>query len=49
MLGNVLLLILDTAFGFITLMLLARFFMQWQRVSFRNQVGAFVVVRRGYA
>lgn len=43
MLGNVLLLILDTAFGFITLMLLARFFMQWQRVSFRNQVGAFVV------
>ncbi|NMF91088.1 YggT family protein [Aromatoleum petrolei] len=43
MLGNVLLLVLDTAFGFITLMLLARFFMQWQRVSFRNQVGAFVV------
>ncbi|NMG45749.1 YggT family protein [Aromatoleum toluvorans] len=43
MLGNVLLLILDTAFGFITLMLLARFFMQWQRVSFRNQIGAFVV------
>lgn len=43
MLGNVLLLILDTAAGFLTLMLLARFFMQWQRVSFRNQVGQFVV------
>lgn len=43
MLGNIFLLVLDTAVGFITLMLLARFFMQWQRVSFRNQIGAFVV------
>jgi YggT family protein len=43
MLGNVLLLVLNTAFGFLTLMLLARFFMQWQRVSFRNQIGQFVV------
>lgn len=43
MLTNILLLILDTAVGFITLMLLARFFMQWQRVSFRNQIGQFVV------
>ena len=43
MLGNVLLLILDTAVGFLTLVLLARFYMQWQRVSFRNQVGQFVV------
>ncbi|QDF98853.1 hypothetical protein CJ010_21080 [Azoarcus sp. DD4] len=43
MLTNILLLILDTAAGFITLMLLARFFMQWQRVSFRNQIGQFVV------
>lgn len=43
MLGNVVLLILDTAVGFLTLMLLARFFMQWQRVSFRNQIGQFVV------
>jgi YggT family protein len=43
MLGNVLLLIVDAAFGFVTLMLLARFFMQWQRVSFRNQIGQFVV------
>jgi len=43
MLGNVLLLVLNAAFGFVTLMLLARFFMQWQRVSFRNQIGQFVV------
>ena len=43
MFGNVVLLILNTAVGFLTLMLLARFFMQWQRVSFRNQIGQFVV------
>lgn len=43
MLGNIILLILDVAFGFMTLLLLARFFMQWQRVSFRNQIGHFVV------
>jgi YggT family protein len=43
MVGNILLLVLNAAFGFITLMLLARFFMQWQRVSFRNQIGQFVV------
>jgi len=43
MLANVLLLILNTVVGFITLMLLSRFFMQWQRVSFRNQIGHFVV------
>lgn len=43
MLANVILLIVNTAVGFITLMLLARFFMQWQRVSFRNQIGQFVV------
>jgi YggT family protein len=43
MLTNILLLIVDTAGGFLTLMLLARFFMQWQRVPFRNQIGHFVV------
>lgn len=43
MLANILLLILDAAGGFLTLMLLARFFMQWQRVPFRNQIGHFVV------
>ena len=43
MLGNILLVVLDAVFGFITMMLLARFFMQWLRVSFRNQIGQFVV------
>lgn len=43
MLANILLLVLDVAGGFLTLMLLARFYMQWQRVSFRNQLGQFVV------
>lgn len=43
MLGSILLLLLNFAFGFITMLLLARFFMQWQRVSFRNQIGQFVV------
>lgn len=43
MLKNILLLIVDTAGGFLTLMLLARFFMQWQRVPFRNPMGQFVV------
>ncbi len=40
---GILLLILNVAFGFITLLLLARFFMQVQRVSFRNQIGQFVL------
>lgn len=43
MLANILLLILDVAASFLTLMLLARFYMQWQRISFRNQLGQFVV------
>ena len=43
MMTNILLLILSTAGGFLTLMLLARFYMQWQRISFRNQIGQFVV------
>lgn len=43
MLANILLLVLDVAGGLLTLMLLARFYMQWQRVSFRNQLGQFVV------
>jgi YggT family protein len=43
MLVNLLLLILNFAGGFLSLMLLARFFMQWQRVSFHNQVGQFVI------
>lgn len=43
MLGNILLLVLEVAFGLLTLMLLARFFMQWLRVPFHNQVGQFVL------
>lgn len=43
MLNNILLLILDTAGGFLTLMLLARFHLQWQRLSFRNPLGHFVI------
>jgi YggT family protein len=35
--------IAEAVIDFFTLMLLARFFMQWQRVSFRNQIGAFVI------
>lgn len=43
MFANILLLIADVVGGFLTLMLLARFYMQWQRISFRNQIGQFVV------
>lgn len=42
MMTNLLLLIINAAATFLTLMLLARFFMQWQRVSFHNQLGQFV-------
>ncbi|MBS1226906.1 MAG: hypothetical protein H6R17_183 [Proteobacteria bacterium] len=35
--------LLDTLVGFVTFALLLRFYMQAFRVSFRNQVGAFVV------
>jgi len=43
MLANILLLVVNAAGGFLTMMLLARFYMQWQRISFRNQIGQFVV------
>ena len=43
MLGNIVLLVVNFVFSFITLVLLARFFMQWQRVPFRNQIGHFVL------
>ena len=42
MLGNLLLLVLEAVLGFFALLLIARFYMQWSRVSFRNQVGHFV-------
>ncbi|MCL2643929.1 MAG: YggT family protein [Betaproteobacteria bacterium] len=43
MLAQIVLLISGTVLGFITLALLARFFMQWGRVSFRNPIGQFVI------
>ncbi|MBA4743383.1 MAG: YggT family protein [Azoarcus sp.] len=43
MLGTILLLLLNFVFGAFTLLLLARFFMQWQRVPFHNQMGHFVL------
>lgn len=42
MLTNLLLLVVDTVVTFLTVVLLLRFYMQWMRVSFRNQLGAFV-------
>jgi len=43
MLTNLLLLILEAVSGFFVILLLARFYMQWLRVSFRHQLGRFVV------
>lgn len=43
MLGSILLLLLNFAFSAFTLLLLARFFMQMQRVPFHNQLGQFVL------
>jgi len=42
-LTNLLLLILEAVTGFFVFLLLVRFYMQWLRVSFRNQLGQFVV------
>jgi len=46
---QIVLLITGTAFGFITLALLARFFMQWGRVSFRNPIGQFIAAVTDWA
>ena len=46
---QIVLLIASTEFGFITLALLARFFMQWGRIPFRNQVGHFVIAVTDWA
>ena len=43
MLSDVLLMITDAIVGFFTLVLLSRFYMQWMRVGFRNQLGFFVM------
>lgn len=44
-----LLFLLDAVIGFFTLLLLARFFMQLNRVSFANQIGHFVVQLTNWA
>jgi len=43
MLSQILQFLIDTIAGFLVFLLLARFHFQWLRVSFRNQVGEFVV------
>jgi YggT family protein len=43
MLAQILLFILDTVCGFLTLALLVRFALQWARASFRNPLGQFIV------
>lgn len=43
MLGNLMLFILEAVIGFFSFLLVARFYMQWARVSLRNQIGHFVV------
>lgn len=49
MLINLLLMVLHTVASFVTTLLLARFYMQWARVSFRNQLGAFVIQTTDWA
>jgi YggT family protein len=43
MLGQIVFLLINFVFSAFTILLLARFFMQWQRVPFRNQLGQFVL------
>ncbi|MFA7278861.1 MAG: YggT family protein [Sterolibacterium sp.] len=49
MLAQLLYQVLDWLFGFITLALLARFFMQWARAPFRNPLGEFVIAVTDWA
>ncbi len=49
MLTQLILFILDAVVGFFSILLIARFMMQWQRVSFRNQLGAFIVAATDWA
>lgn len=49
MLTDLTLLVLNAVASFITTLLLARFYMQWARVSFRNQIGAFVIQTTDWA
>jgi YggT family protein len=49
MLTDLILLVLNAVASFITTLLLARFYMQWARVSFRNQLGQFVIQTTDWA
>lgn len=49
MLAQLLLMILETLLGFLAFALLARFALQWARVSFRNPLGQFVVAITDWA
>ena len=49
MLTDLTLLVLNAVASFITTLLLARFYMQWARVSFRNQLGHFVIQTTDWA
>lgn len=44
MLAQILEFLIDTASSFLVFLLLARFHFQWLRISFRNQVGEFIIV-----
>lgn len=44
MFAQILEFLIDTASGFLVFLLLARFHFQWLRISFRNQLGEFVIV-----
>lgn len=43
MLAQILEFLIDTVGSFLVFLLLARFHFQWLRISFRNQIGAFVI------
>ena len=49
MLSQILQFLIDTVAGFLVFLLLARFHFQWLRVSFRNQVGEFIVALTNWA
>lgn len=49
MLTQLLLFVIDAVLGFFSILLLGRFLMQCMRVSFRNQLGAFVVAATDWA
>ena len=49
MLTDLILLVLNAVAGFVTTLLLARFYMQCARVSFRNQLGQFVIQTTDWA